>query len=1576
MKKSRKTFFKRAALIILLLIIAGIGVRFYTNNISTTKIAFINYQEFQLSRINKSNTTNWVEIESVDINELENIRDYAAVFIFGRGFQMSPNQMQTLQNAGYSGVNLFVEAATNPNVDVTNLKGKDLDFVTDYFNYGGTKNYANLLTYVRKEMDEKTWFVDEAESPKSIPSDVYIHKEETAIFEDLETYEAYLTKNDFHKPNQPKVALLTSVPGPFNANRDHIDQLIQMLEDRNLNVYTISAATKRLEFLKAVNPDVVIMMPHGRLTLGQDEQAQAWLKEKNIPLFTPLSVFQPYEKWVDDPQGFAGSLLSMSVVLPEIDGGINPYTIIAQYEDDMGYLSFQTIPERLDKFGDMVEKWLTLKKKPNKDKKIAIYYFKGPGQNAMVAANMEVVPSIYNTLVKLKEEGYAVDNLPSSADELWDMIKAQGSVLGPYAKGAFDEFLKKGNPELVETSVYENWVSKDLKAESYKAVQEKYGEAPGEYLSTSKDGKDYIAVARLQFGNVVLLPQPLSGVGEDTFKIVHGAKVAPPHPYIASYLWTKNEFQPDAIFHWGTHGSLEFTPGKQVALSGYDWTDALIGITPHFYIYTISNVGEGIIAKRRSYATTLSYLTPPFMESDVTGDLKLLSDKLTAFVGAKTAVREQYRKSISELVMSLDMHKDLGLDSLVNYNDETIFTISNYVEEVRNSKVSGGLYTMGKAYNQAQINNTSKLMAIDPIAYGLASLDKLKGKVTQEELDIQVFFDKKYRSKSKKVISEIHDKSASVEVVLNTLLDKKDLKTAKEWAIKNQGMSDADIVKGFISMGESKPKKPHPHAKKKKEQKTRVSPKEIDELKRLVIAISPFPKQVEFINNLKSEKKFKESSGVLDPQTLEKAKTIAKAIPAMAEALEIGQKPNVNALLKMMQKEELKKITFELLEDESLAEQVALEKERADKAIISKLTAPNYVNTLQFVEGSDKITSNQGSKLYIYLAQLKEYAKGWDIVEGKKPSALEKYWSNDDFSKKIQATIDKIELTILAKEQKEEEFAKAVINIERAIRMVDQYRINLKNSTTAEQKSVLTGLNGGYIEPSSGGDPITNPSTVPTGRNLFSIDAEKTPSPEAWNVGKQLAETLLDTHHKKHGEYPQKVSFTLWPSDFIETEGAMVAQIFYLLGVEPVRDPFNRVMDIKLIPKEELGRPRIDVVAQTAGQFRDLAASRMYLINKAVKMAAKAEDGEDNYVKEGVLAAEVYMKEKGLSPKQAREWSTLRVFGGVNGNYGTQIMDMVEKGDRWENEDEVAETYINNMGAIYDEGENWGAFQAGAFEAALQNTEVVVQPRESNTWGGLSLDHVYEFMGGLSMAVRSVTGEDPDAYFNDFRNPSKAKVQGLKEALWTEARSTLLNPKYIKEYMKGGATSAETFAETFRNTYGWNVMKPNEIDDELWNNLHDVYVKDNLNLNVQDFFKRENPYALQDMTAVMLETVRKGYWKASQDQIEELTALHTNLIKEHNAGCSGFVCDNVKLQAFISENLSEESLANYEAALKVIKEPQATQEGVVLEKETVNNSKEEVELEEEENKSIVVYIIIAMILLLSVFLIIKRRKQA
>ena len=486
-------------------------------------------------------------------------------------------------------------------------------------------------------------------------------------------------------------------------------------------------------------------------------------------------------------------------------------------------------------------------------------------------------------------------------------------------------------------------------------------------------------------------------------------------------------------------------------------------------------------------------------------------------------------------------------------------------------------------------------------------------------------------------------------------------------------------------------------------------------------------------------------------------------------------------------------------------------------------------------------------------------------------------------------------------------------------------------------------MSGGYVAPSSGGDAVANPAAVPTGRNLYAINAEATPSETAWDKGVALARSTLEQYRKQHGDYPRKISYTFWSSEFIETEGATIAQAIYMLGVEPVRDAFGRVSDLRLIASEALGRPRIDVVIQTSGQFRDLAASRLSLLSRAVEMASAAKgDVYENRVASSVVETERLLVEQGITPKDARELSVQRVFGGINGMYGTGIQEMVTSGDRWEREEEIADTYIHNMSAVYGSDKAWGAYHDGLLRAALHSTDVVVQPRQSNTWGALSLDHVYEFMGGMNLAVRNVTGKDPEAYFADYRNRNNVRMQELKEAIGVESRATVFNPAYIREVMKGNASSAAQITEVVTNTYGWNVMKPAAIDNEMWDKFYEVYVKDGYNLGTERFFRQQNPQALQEITAVMLETARKGMWKASEAQLADVARLHTDLVRDFGSSASGFAGSNAKLQDFIAQKIDASAASVYKKQLQKMQTASsdvaaADKDGITLKKDSINS---------------------------------------
>lgn len=1310
-----------------------LGVWIYGTWFGTTRVAFVNFQTISMGSIAKANDNPMVKVYEVGTDELDRLTGYDMVFVNGMGLSIVAEQRAQIQHAAERGVPVYTTMATNPANNICSTDSLHAAKLAAYLGGGGRRNYRNMLNYIRREIDGKIGHTPDVEEPVERASDILYHAgvqhpDDEAEFTTVAEYERFLKENGLYKEGARRIAVTGQMADATG--------LIAALEKAGYNVYPISSLRKVMGFLEEISPDAVINMAHGRM----GDRMVEFLKRNNILLFSPLTVNSLVEEWEADPMGMSGGFLSQSVVTPEIDGAIRTYTLFAQYKDEEGLRHSFAVPERLETFVQNVNNYLNLKEKPNSEKRVAIYYYKGPGQNAMTAGGMEVAPSLYNLLRRMKAEGYRVEGLPADYKGLEKMIMAQGAVFGTYAEGAFDEFMRSGHPELITKEQYEAWVKASLRPEKYAEVVAANGEFPGSYMTTP-DGR--LGVARLQFGNVVLMPQNAAGAGDNSFQVVHGTDMAPPHTYIASYLWMQHGFKADALIHFGTHGSLEFTPKKQVALCSNDWPDRLVGAVPHFYIYSIGNVGEGMIAKRRSYAGLQSYLTPPFLESSVRGiyrdlmeKVKVYNTRLGAEGGADAAALEKASLAVKAATVKLGIHRELGLDSVltVPYAEEDILRIENFAEELAAEKITGQLYTMGVPYEPERIVSSVYSMATEPIAYSLMALDKQRGKADERLLKHKSLFAQRYLNPARELVGQ----------------------------------------------------------------------------------------------------QLKQSAPVTDEQVCRIAGITARELAKARE-------------------------------------------------IVASRNAPQGMMAMMM---------------------------------GKRPTEKKKEYTKEEIH-----------------------FALAVSEVERTVRNIRHYRRQLQESPESELASMMNALNGGYTAPSPGGDPIVNPNTLPTGRNMFAVNAEETPTEAAWEKGMQLAKSTIDMYRKRHdGEYPKKVSYTLWSGEFIETGGATIAQVLYMLGVEPVRDAFGRVSDLKLIPSEELGRPRIDVVVQTSGQLRDLAASRLFLINRAVEMAAAAGDERyENQVAAGVVEAERALTEKGVSPKEAREMASFRVFGGANGGYGTGIQGMVEAGDRWEDESEIAATYLNNMGAYYGSEKNWETFRKYVFEAALTRTDVVVQPRQSNTWGALSLDHVYEFMGGMNLAVRNVTGKDPDAYFSDYRNRNNNRMQELKESIGVESRTTILNPAYIREKMKGEASSAGTFAETVRNTYGWNVMKPNVVNKELWNDIYDVYVKDKFNLGVQKYFEQQNPAALEEMTAVMLETVRKGLWQASEQQIAELARLHTELVNKYRPSCSGFVCDNAKLRDFIATKSAPAAAAQYKESIAEIREAAARKDkGVVMKKEELH----------------------------------------
>ncbi|MFC4297262.1 cobaltochelatase subunit CobN [Castellaniella hirudinis] len=1440
-----------------------------------------------------------IGVQALKTEQLDSIGDYDLALVFGRGLKLDEAQLARLQAMAAAGTPVYVDGATDPRHDVTNLKGVDLDAVSGYLRNGGRRNYAQLLNYARRAFDGKRFFSSDVHAAEEMPRDVFFGLDEEAVFTDFAAFQAWRRQQPGWEEGRPRLALLTSVPGPFNANREHVDAVIRAFEAKGFNVVPISAVGRRLALLRQVDPAAVVYMPHGRLTMGQADEAQAWLAARNIPLFAPLTIFDEQSDWEGDQRSYDGGLLTMSVTLPELDGAIAPMVIAAQARDATGLKVFRALPERLARFASLVQRTVALKHTANADKKLAIYYYKGPGQSALTAGDLEVVPSLYALLTHLKAQGYRVEGLPDTVQGFAQLLQQRGPNIGPYAKGDFAAFARDAHPALVSAGQLNKWCGAGIPQPLCDQVVKQFGPAPGSYLRID----DKVAVARVPLGNIVLLPQPLPGIGEDTFKLVHGTNLAPPWPYVASYLWTRKVFQADAVMHFGTHGSLEFTPWKQVGLSDHDWPDALIGETPHVYLYTMGNVGEAIIAKRRSYTTIVSHLTPPFREGGAQADAKQLGDRLQAWGSTESpALKAEYARDIQRQAVALKLNEDLDLSAEAVWGPDQLHQLADHMETLEHAKITAGLYTLGTPYSAQDLRGSARLMGRDALIQALAELDVARGTVARTQLDSPAWLAEHYRGRADALITEASAVGADPRQVLARVVSDAELQRAQAWERTQQQPSDEDLIKGFIALGAAR-------SSDGALPPGQATPDNSAFLDHVVRAASD-PEKRDFLQSLRSDQKFKQAVRTLDPQALEKARSVARAIPAMAKGLDIAADKDVRALLLAMQAEPVRVTVLDLLDDPAVLARAQEQAEQKRQALAER--ARTELPELERMSGQaddQQVAALDEAQLRDTLESVRFWAEA-PALPGDLGARLA---AAQPGLERLQRALER---EALRREDRERAFAQAVLSLRDRLLAIPNYRKLLAASPAHELSALGNALAGGFTPPSSGGDPIANPAALPTGRNLFSIDAEKTPSEQAWRVGARLADQLLAEHRAAHeGAWPRKVAFTLWAGDFIQTEGVALAQILYLLGVEPVRDPFGRIASLRLTPKSELGRPRIDVVVQTSGQLRDLAASRLYLINQAVALAAGARD-EDNTVAQGVRAVERELKDQGLSPLDARRFASVRVFGGVNGNYGTGIMGMVEAGDRWQDDSQVAGTYLNNMGAAYGEGDLWGAFQPGVFAAALAGTDLVVQPLQSNTWGPISLDHVYEFMGGLNLAVREVTGKDPAAYFSDLRNPSRPTMREAGAAIAVEARSTLLNPAYIEAMTQGGASSAETFAETFRNVYGWNVMKPSVIRPALWDALYETYVQDAQNLGLRAFFEKTSPYALQEMTAVMLETARKGYWQPGEQVLQSVADLHAELVARFGASGTEFVNDNQALRTFIAQRLDAAQRRPYEDRLQ------------------------------------------------------------
>ena len=484
---------------------------------------------------------------------------------------------------------------------------------------------------------------------------------------------------------------------------------------------------------------------------------------------------------------------------------------------------------------------------------------------------------------------------------------------------------------------------------------------------------------------------------------------------------------------------------------------------------------------------------------------------------------------------------------------------------------------------------------------------------------------------------------------------------------------------------------------------------------------------------------------------------------------------------------------------------------------------------------------------------------------------------------------------------------------------------------TIEINRTLEGLNGSYIPPSSADDPIRDPDSLPTGRNFHSLNPDRIPTESAYKIGTKMADALLDKYRADHdNRYPRKLTIILWA--WCTTDGGVVeSEILNLVGAEPVRDEYDKVIDVELMPVSELDRPRIDVMVVPSGLERDFSPKSLKLIDRAIRLAATANDtypngtAYPNYVKEN--SEEIYqwlLNNTDLTDEDARYFSMSRIFLEAPGTYGPNLDSAIGASGTWNDSLKIGNLFASRMNYIYGD-EVWGVPGRTIFEQNLAQTDAIVHNTNSNLYGFIDNDDVFQYVGGLALAYKAATGEDFDSgniYVTDNSDPdSDPTVSTLRNVLQREMRTRYLNPKWIEGMMGEGYAGAREMDRFVEYLWGWEATVPDVISDSMWNRVYDVYVNgaygDQYNLDVTGFIDTNNPYAYQSLTGRMLETIRKGYWTPSSVEVQNaLVSEYVESIVENGVTCCHHTCANPFLDKFVSGIISVPGVVSKEDAAK------------------------------------------------------------
>jgi len=1130
-----------------------------------------------------------------------------------------------------------------------------------YWLGGSPENLENMLlmmanTYVYEGQKQITTEISE---PALLPDIGIWHPLAPQVFEDSTEYNQWYDKE--HAPmlginpkTAPTVGVILQKSHINTKDECHYTSLIQELEARGCRVICLYSGG--LDFSGPVTdfftkgkvvPDSVINLTGFALVGGpasQDhDKAIEVLSGLNRPYLcaVPL-VFQSFEEWKASELGLHPIQVALQVSLPEIDGAIEP--IIYGGRDAVTGRTVP-LPDRINLLADRAIKWANLRIKNNADKKLAISIFSFPPDkgNVGTAAYLDVFSSIFEVGKELKRQGYNLGaDWPKAKEGLMDMIleDKEAKVGSPYLNVEYrmsvDEY---GNLTPYSQELEENW-----------------GKPPG---NLNSDGANLLVYGK-KFGNIFIGVQPSFGYEGDPMRLLFSKSASPHHGFAAYHTYLEKIFKADAVLHFGTHGSLEFMPGKQVGMSGSCYPDRLINSMPNLYYYAANNPSEATIAKRRSYAATISYLTPPAENAGLYKGLKELGELVSSYKGLREngARGPSIVNSIISSARVCNLDKDIedlpaedanAKDFTLDQRDRIVGNVYRRLMEIESRLLPCGLHTVGVPPTaEESIATLVNIASIDRPEDGIESLPRLIA----------------------------------------------------------------------VSLGRN-----------------------IEEIYR---------------NN---------NGGVL-----------------------------------------------------------------ADVSLLQDITGAVRDSVRAMV---DRSTNSVGR------------------VEAVSPMAglMDKMSGGSPWRKKISAA---------GFELSDDKLAKLFGYLDFCLQQI---------VADNELGALVNALEGKYIIPGPGGDPIRNPDVLPTGKNMHALDPQSIPTSAAVDCAKVVVERLLERlQTDAGGKYPESIAFNLWGTDNIKTYGESLAQVMMLVGVKPVPDSLGRVNKLELIPLEELGRPRIDVVVSCSGVFRDLFINQMNLLDRAVKMAAEADEPLNmNFVRAHALDQ---AEELGVSLRDA----ATRVFSNAAGSYSANVGLAIENGG-WEGEQQLQDQFISRKGFAFNADRPGMMEAAGAvFKSSLAKVDCTFQNLDSSEISLTDVSHYFDSDPTKVVAGLRTDGKKPLSMIAD-TTTANAQVRSLGETVRLDARTKLLNPKFYEGMLASGYEGTREITKRLRNTMGWSATA-GVVDNFIYEDANDVFIAD------EEMRKRlmdTNPNAFRDMLATFLEANGRGYWDTSEENLDRLRELYQDV---------------------------------------------------------------------------------------------------